>query len=164
MRDLDCIETKWLPQSPANVWHAAPLSSSSDCSRSRIRASLLQLSLEALREVHTQLVPPQPASTAPYPAAGSLRSGPGGDSPSGKRRRSEDTNFDTAQPIRRRLFVFNLFALEGLSIAEALGCASLAVSPCLVPYAPPRQLQRRFATALPDLFIRLKSAPAGNFS
>lgn len=38
----------------------------------------------------------------------------------------------------------NLFAMEAVSIAEALGVPSLAMSPCLVPQAPPASLARLF--------------------
>ena len=61
-----------------------------------------------------------------------------------------------------RLLIFNLFALEGWSIAQALRVRCLAASPCLVPYAPPAGFERRFAAAHPALHRRLKEAPPGS--
>ena len=49
----------------------------------------------------------------------------------------------------------NLFAMEAVSIAEALGVPSLAVSACLVPQAAPASLQRRFRRAHPVLHAAL---------
>ena len=49
----------------------------------------------------------------------------------------------------------NLFAMEAVSIAEALGVPSLAVSACLVPQAAPASLQRRFRRAHPALHAAL---------
>ena len=49
----------------------------------------------------------------------------------------------------------NLFAMEAVSIAEALGVPSLAVSACLVPQAAPPSLQRRFSRANPALHAAL---------
>lgn len=57
-----------------------------------------------------------------------------------------------------RLLMFNLFALEGFHLAEALAVPCLAVSPCLVPYAPPAGFERRFAVAHPALYPRLRAA------
>ncbi len=62
---------------------------------------------------------------------------------------------------RRRLIIFNLFALEGFHIAEALGVPCLAASPCLPPYVPPGGFKRRFESAHPQLFSRLQEAEGG---
>ena len=60
------------------------------------------------------------------------------------------------------LLVFNLFALEGFHVAEALRVPCAAVSPCLVPSAPPAGYERRFRTAHPRLYRRLQhGAPGG---
>ncbi len=67
---------------------------------------------------------------------------------------------DSLQP-QKQLVVFNLFSLEGYSIAEAAGCRCVAVSPCLMPTAPPRGLSRRFCAALPHLHARLENAGPG---
>jgi hypothetical protein len=55
-----------------------------------------------------------------------------------------------------RVIVHNLFALEALHIAEALGVESVAVSPCLVPYAAPTSFEARFIEAFPRLYRRLQ--------
>jgi hypothetical protein len=57
--------------------------------------------------------------------------------------------------------VFNLFALEGFHIAEALAVPCAAVSPCLVPSAPPAGFERRFRAAHPRLHRRLKCSGDG---
>lgn len=62
---------------------------------------------------------------------------------------------------RRRLIIFNLFALEGFHIAEALGVPCLAASPCLPPYASPGGFKRRFERVHPHLFSRLQEAEGG---
>ena len=49
----------------------------------------------------------------------------------------------------------NLFAMEAISIAEALGVPSLALSPCLVPQAPPASLKRQFKREHAALFAAL---------
>lgn len=56
------------------------------------------------------------------------------------------------------LVVFNLFALEGFHIAEALGVPCAAASPCLVPYAAPAAFERAFRRAHPQLFEALQAA------
>jgi len=61
----------------------------------------------------------------------------------------------------RRLIIFNLFALEGFHIAEALGLPCLAASPCLVPYAPPPGYERRFQRQHPQLYQRLQEEGGG---
>ncbi|EFN56472.1 hypothetical protein CHLNCDRAFT_145146 [Chlorella variabilis] len=58
----------------------------------------------------------------------------------------------------RALILFNVFALEGFHIAEALGVPCLAASPCLVPYAMPAAFERRFRQANPSLYQALKAA------
>jgi hypothetical protein len=47
--------------------------------------------------------------------------------------------------------VHNFFALEGFHIAEALGCISIAASPCMTGYTPPTGYQRSVFKALPAL-------------
>ena len=59
------------------------------------------------------------------------------------------------------LLVFNLFALEGFHIAEALAVPCAAVSPCLVPSAPPAGFERRLRAAHPRLYQRLKLSEPG---
>ncbi len=60
------------------------------------------------------------------------------------------------------LLVFNLFGLEGFHVAEALRVPCAAVSPCLVPSAPPAGFERRFWAAHPRLYRRLHhSTPGG---
>ncbi|GAB4815972.1 hypothetical protein N2152v2_003018 [Parachlorella kessleri] len=59
----------------------------------------------------------------------------------------------------RRLILFNLFALEGFHIAEALGVPCVAASPCLVPYAMPASFERSFQIAHPELYRSLQAAP-----
>ena len=49
----------------------------------------------------------------------------------------------------------NLFAMEAISIAEALGVPSLALSPCLVPQAPPASFERHFKREHPALYAAL---------
>ncbi len=49
----------------------------------------------------------------------------------------------------------NLFAMEAISIAEALGVPSLALSPCLVPQAPPASLERQLKRQHPALYAAL---------
>lgn len=60
-----------------------------------------------------------------------------------------------------RLLIFNLFALECFSVAEALRVPCAAASPCLVPNAPPAGFQRRFQAAHPQLYRRLREAGDG---
>lgn len=49
----------------------------------------------------------------------------------------------------------NLFAMEAISIAEAHGVPTLALSPCLVPQVAPASLQRRFQRRHPALCAAL---------
>ena len=49
----------------------------------------------------------------------------------------------------------NLFAMEAISIAEAHGVPTLALSPCLVPQVAPASLQRRFKRKHPALCAAL---------
>ena len=49
----------------------------------------------------------------------------------------------------------NLFAMEAISIAEAHGVPTLALSPCLVPQVAPASLQRRFQRKHPALSAAL---------
>lgn len=71
-----------------------------------------------------------------------------------------DLGTDTKQPTRA-LIVFNLFALEGFHLAEALGVPCLAVSPCLVPYSPPAAFARRFKKSSAALYQALQEAAPG---
>ena len=56
------------------------------------------------------------------------------------------------------LIVFNLFALEGFSIAEALAVPCAAASPCLPPQSMPPSLERSLERAEPRLYDRLSAA------
>lgn len=58
----------------------------------------------------------------------------------------------------RRLVVFNLFALEAFSIAEALGVPCVAAHPYPPPAAPPASFERRLAAAYPALHAALRAA------
>ena len=49
----------------------------------------------------------------------------------------------------------NLFAMEAISIAEAHGVPTLALSPCLVPQVAPASLQRRFKRKHPAVYAAL---------
>lgn len=62
---------------------------------------------------------------------------------------------------QKLLLAFNLFAMEGFHLAEALRVPCLALSPCLVPYAPPASFERRFKQSSSDLYRKLQDAPAG---
>ena len=65
------------------------------------------------------------------------------------------------QQAQRMLIIFNLFALEVLHLAEALGISCLAISPCLVPYAPATSFARRFSKTWPALYHALSNSPEG---
>ena len=54
--------------------------------------------------------------------------------------------------------VFNLFSLAGWHVADSLGCPSVAVSPCLIPYACPVAFKRQIRAEFPGLYWRLQSA------
>ena len=56
------------------------------------------------------------------------------------------------------LIVFNLFALEGYSLAEKLGIPSVAVSPFLLGRPPPARFEEEFAAIYPTLFSDLHTA------
>lgn len=71
-----------------------------------------------------------------------------------------DPGTDTKQPMRA-LIIFNLFALEGFHLAEALGVPCLAISPCLVPYSPPASFARRFRKSSATLYQALQGAKSG---
>jgi hypothetical protein len=65
-------------------------------------------------------------------------------------------HLDQAQPAAsKRLLVHNLFAMEAISIAEAHGVPTLALSPCLVPQVAPADLQCRFERKYPALHAAL---------
>ena len=59
------------------------------------------------------------------------------------------------------MIVFNLFALEGFHLAEALCVPCMAISPCLVPYAPPAPFPRRFKKSSAALYDALQDATPG---
>ena len=81
----------------------------------------------------------------------------------GPRLESGDTpSLDEAGGSGKRLLVHNLFAMEAISIAEALGVPSLALSPCLVPQAPPASLERQFKREHAALYIALTKPGASN--
>ena len=63
-----------------------------------------------------------------------------------------------SEPAARRLLVFNLFALEGFSISEALGVPCVAASPCLIPYTMPTGFEREFQLAHARLYRRLQAS------
>ncbi len=74
-----------------------------------------------------------------------------------------------AEGAGKRLLVHNLFAMEAISIAEALGVPSMALSPCLVPQVAPASLQRHFkrehsalyaALTMPGMSLQISSPPA----
>ena len=74
-----------------------------------------------------------------------------------------------AEGAGKRLLVHNLFAMEAISIAEALGVPSLALSPCLVPQVAPASLQRHFkrehaalyaALTIPGVSLQISSPSA----
>lgn len=161
MREISGIDFKWLPQNPARIWdRPSGTTLESRSTQVQTRAALLQLSLEALFETDRKNSEHE-AEKHHLVSKASLANSH--DAANKKRCRStkEDDSNQKRQPWRRRLIVYNFFALEGYSIAEAVKCASLAVSPCLVPYSPPRQLERRFAAALPQLFARLANSSPG---
>ena len=55
-----------------------------------------------------------------------------------------------------RVVVCNLFCLEGVHIAEAIGAASVILSPCLTPAkGMPAGFAAEFASAMPTLYRRL---------
>ncbi|GBF95250.1 hypothetical protein Rsub_08281 [Raphidocelis subcapitata] len=60
-----------------------------------------------------------------------------------------------------RLVVFNLFALEAYSIAQALGVGCVAAHPYPPPAAPPASFERRLAAAYPSLHAVLRAAGRG---
>lgn len=62
--------------------------------------------------------------------------------------------------VMRRLLLFNLFALEGYSIAEALQVPCCVLQPYLVPYSMPSGFKRRFEAAAPSLVAQLQAADA----
>jgi hypothetical protein len=63
--------------------------------------------------------------------------------------------------VRARLLVFNLFALEGAHLAEALGVPCAAAHPYPIPYACPAAFERRLATAHPRLHAALRDPAPG---
>ncbi|DBA81538.1 hypothetical protein WJX77_007263 [Trebouxia sp. C0004] len=62
---------------------------------------------------------------------------------------------------QRTLIIFNLFSLEALHLAEALGISCLAISPCLLPYTVPNSFPRQFLKAWPALHSALQISPEG---
>ena len=54
--------------------------------------------------------------------------------------------------------LFNLFSLGGWHLAEALGVPSVALSPCVVPYAPPAGFEGTFRAQYPVLHRELQKA------
>ena len=65
------------------------------------------------------------------------------------------------QALQRAVIIFNLFALETLHVAEALGVPCIAISPCLVPYSCPSSFSQRFQKAWPTLYDSLHNASEG---
>jgi hypothetical protein len=57
----------------------------------------------------------------------------------------------------RRLLLFNLFALEGYHLAEALSVRAAVVQPYTIPYSAPGSFPRRFQAALPRLSEALRA-------
>jgi hypothetical protein len=66
-----------------------------------------------------------------------------------------------AGPDGRRLLCFNLFALEGYSIAEALQVPCAVLQPYLIPYSMPAAFKRRFQRCDARLAAQLHAAAAG---
>ena len=64
-------------------------------------------------------------------------------------------------PAFKGFIIFNLFALEGFHVAEALGLPCMALSPCLVPYTPPASFERRFKKSSPALYQALQDTATG---
>jgi hypothetical protein len=54
-----------------------------------------------------------------------------------------------------RLVICNLFCLEGVHIAEAIGVPCVILSPCLSPNSMPTSFQQQFSDAMPTLYKRL---------
>ncbi len=65
------------------------------------------------------------------------------------------------QQPQRTLIIFNLFSLEALHLAEALGISCLAISPCLPPYTAPNSFPRQFRKAWPALHNALQMSLEG---
>ncbi|KAL0026049.1 hypothetical protein WJX79_005299 [Trebouxia sp. C0005] len=65
------------------------------------------------------------------------------------------------QEPQRTLIIFNLFSLEALHLAEALGISCLAISPCLLPYTAPNSFPRQFSKAWPALLNALQTSLEG---
>ncbi len=60
------------------------------------------------------------------------------------------------EPPGKAILVFNLFSLEGYTIAEKLKLQStIAAHPYLIPYAPPASFASRFKNAFPQLWAAL---------
>ena len=65
------------------------------------------------------------------------------------------------QQAPKCFIIFNLFALEGFHVAEALGLPCMALSPCLVPYTPPASFARRLKKTSPALHQALQDSATG---
>ena len=72
-------------------------------------------------------------------------------------RQPRSSSSSSSSSVRAMMVICNLFSLEALHVAEALGVRCLVASPCLVPYAMPATFERRFARAHPRLLRRLRA-------
>jgi hypothetical protein len=122
-----------------------------------------KIKLFAIEEPDEKLAPPQ---TFPGPSTKSqteqLRS---------RQPRMEYATTTAAEAVRMcelcrgtRLVVFNLFAIEGFSVAEAVGARCAAVTPFLLDRPPPSRFEAQLKQAVPELFHRLKKATTGSCS
>lgn len=62
------------------------------------------------------------------------------------------------------VIVYNLFALEGFCLAEALRVPGVAASPCLPPRAAPPEFRAALEREQPALLAALRAAPPGSVS
>jgi hypothetical protein len=113
------------------------------------RAALVAACCDAL-----QVPPPRGGGDGREGGGGGSDGGGGGgaDAQAGRDRSGEPPH------PRARLLVFNLFALEGAHLAEALGVPCAAAHPYPIPYAAPAAFERRLAAAHPRLHATLREA------
>lgn len=150
-----------LPHSPGAVWHGEAAAAATDAPVARealITACCGALGLSPPAGPHRRGGDRSAASRGEHTSAHTSSDGAGCGPPADRLAAPEGAGTLNQQ----RLLVFNLFALEGYHLAEALAIPCAAAHPYPIPYPCPASFERRIAAAHPALHAALGADCGGS--